>query len=232
MERLNSILESVDALHPLQKHSDWIKRVWVCIRLEGSHTIPSPTSDQSSQALSVFCMIRYISAVRNWRLFEGAIEMAASSNSFSLAQIVRASFENAGWLGHACHLTKSWPPATSVETLKNLLTGTRVEGDELQSISILTCLKNTDRVLRDALPEFDLGDWIQDFYGLVSESVHPNADSNFSEIEFLEKPEPQLRISPAYTRESVDALLAQLKFAGFVHEQLCRIAAERIAISI
>ena len=154
--------------------------------------------------------------------------MAARDNSFALSQIVRASFENAGWLGHACHLTREWPPTTACENLKNLLTGTRVDGDELTSVNIMTCLKNADRVLREALPDVDLGDWIQDFHALVSESVHPNFDSNFSELELVQGSEPLLRLSIEVTRSSVDSLLKQLRFSGFACEQLGKIADERI----
>lgn len=230
MKILNTNFDTLPELHPLREHSDWIHKVWESRDVPDVQVIPSPTLDPSQQALSIFSMILYIAKIRNWKLFEAGIEIAATDNSFALAQIVRASFENAGWLGCACHYAKDWPPHKPCDKLKNLLTGTRESGDETQSVNILTCLEKADRVLREALPDVDLGDWIKDFHALVSEFVHPNFDSNFSEIELIDEPQPILRLSAEITRLSLDSLLKQLRFAGFAFEQLHRIASNKIKI--
>lgn len=225
---LQKIVAELESDHPLKSHSAWIARCLDREPFPRTESIPNPTTNSAVQVISAFHQIYFIAKVRDARLFEGAIYLAAINNSISLAQVVRASYENAAWLGHACHLTRSWPPAVQCESLQNLLTGTRDPSDEVQSVNIMTCINNTDKVLKQIPGDFDFGDWVRNFHAVVSEFVHPNFSSNFAELELIQGDKPQLEFSPERVSTTTKELLMYLRFSGFAHEKLSVLANERL----
>ena len=231
MHQFDHILSTLEKEHPLNKNGEWLREI-ISAPLRKKQRIPEPTKDPKQQAFSAFCTIQYISEIRDRRLTEGAIVVAANNNPTSLAQIVRALHENTAWLGHACYLTQNWPPIEACEDLKLLLTGTRRTGDDRQSLNILTSIDKTNKVLKKVSPEYvpeDLGkNLIRSSYDMVSEFVHPNFDSNYAELEYEEDEDFTICISEEKIYESVTSLLNHMNWMSIVYALLHNLTLNRI----
>ena len=216
--------------HPFYDQLERLVKFHNGLIVPGKRQMVRDSSDPVIGEVNRLVIIFHLGKLRLKRLLEASILLADSENSYGLAQSVRALMENAGWLGHALHVTRNWPPVTEVPSLERLITGSKLESlnenPGEQSINVLTCLPNAERVLADLLLD-EVSLELDDFYKVQSEYVHPNFDSHFSEAE-CDNQASQLIYSEEQREKTLSKLIAHLTLAIFANEQLMKAGESKI----